>query len=107
MEKETPLLPASALALRLTWAEPFRELPCRHAQGPWQGRTPRGLYRTSSTPDLVRVASGGTTDTVTTLEVAGADEVDVHLVLGEPHAAPGDVRPSRSAPSTICWSARR
>ncbi|MFI8263138.1 serpin family protein [Streptomyces sp. NPDC085665] len=91
LEEETPLLLASALALRLKWAEPFRELPCRHARGPWQGRMLRGLYRTASTPDLVRVTAGGTTDTVTTLEVAGADEVDVHLVLGEPHTAPGDV----------------
>ncbi|WP_328764625.1 serpin family protein [Streptomyces sp. NBC_00272] len=94
LDAEMPLVLASALGLRLRWAEPFTERPRRtHSEGPWQGRALRGLHRTTRTTselDRVRVTDGAA-GPVTTLEVAGADEVDVHLILGEPHVPPGDV----------------
>ncbi|MFD5142150.1 serpin family protein [Streptomyces sp. NPDC058401] len=87
------LVLASALALHLTWEQPFAERPVRSAHGPWGGRSLRGLALTHAFPERVRVARGPA-GPVTLLRVPGAPGargVDVHLVLGEPGAAPGDV----------------
>ncbi|MER6443699.1 serpin family protein [Streptomyces venezuelae] len=80
---DTRLVLASALALRVQWAEPFREAPVDVAEGPWAKRTLLQLSRTSRSLDGMRVARGDA-EPVTVLEVAGTEDVDVHLVLGEP-----------------------
>ncbi|WP_328929251.1 serpin family protein [Streptomyces sp. NBC_00190] len=87
-DEEAKLILASALALRLRWEHPFRELNGQAGQGPWAGRNVPWLSRTTPSLDDVRVARG-TAGAVTVLEVAGTDDVDVHLLLGEP-AAPAD-----------------
>ncbi|WP_063831377.1 serpin family protein [Streptomyces sp. NRRL F-2664] len=89
---DTRLVLASALALTLKWADPFRELPGRPAEGPWAGRGIRQLLRSTSSLDPVRVAEGPA-GPVTVLEVTGADgtDVDVHLLLGGPAAPAAEV----------------
>ncbi|MFJ7271717.1 serpin family protein [Streptomyces sp. NPDC099050] len=87
------LVLASALALHLTWEQPFSERQVRPAHGPWKGRPLRGLAVTHAFPERIRVARGPS-GPVTLLRVPGAPGAlgaDVHLLLGEPGAAPGDV----------------
>ncbi|MFZ3495239.1 serpin family protein [Streptomyces sp. 5.8] len=87
------LVLASALALNLTWEKPFSERPVQPSHGPWSGRRLRGLSVTHAFPERIRVARGSS-GPVTLLRVPGAPGahgVDVHLVLGEPGAAPGEV----------------
>ncbi|MCX4782304.1 serpin family protein [Streptomyces sp. NBC_01264] len=90
------LVLASALALNLTWEQPFSERQVRPAHGPWSGRDLRGLAVTHAFPERLRVARGPS-GPVTLLRVPGgpgahgALGVDVHLLLGESGAAPGDV----------------
>ncbi|MCB5182978.1 serpin family protein [Streptomyces antimicrobicus] len=90
VDGDTLLVLASALALRLKWIRPFSDIPYTVHDGPWDGRPVVGLSRNTALPHRVRVArtAGGP---VTVLEVVGDRGVDVHLVLGEPDAAPGDV----------------
>ncbi|MFG2292180.1 serpin family protein [Streptomyces sp. NPDC048603] len=90
LTEDTRLVLASALALRLRWIRPFRDWPTVIDGGPWSGRNVVGLYRSTSLLHRVRVAeaAGGP---VTVLEVVGDGGVDVHLVLGEPEAAAGQV----------------
>ncbi len=85
------LVLASALAVRTDWAEPFQERRGRAADGPWAWQPYRKL--TVSSPDLFeRIAvAESSAGPVTEVRVAGAGEVDVHLVLGAPEAAPGAV----------------
>ncbi|MEU6294146.1 serpin family protein [Streptomyces erythrochromogenes] len=92
LRPDTRLVLASALALTLKWAEPFREFPGRPTEGPWAGRAVRQLSRTTSSLDPVRVAEGPA-GPVTALAVAGADDtdMDVHLLLGTPAAPAADV----------------
>ncbi|MDX6759361.1 MULTISPECIES: serpin family protein [Streptomyces] len=92
LQDDTRLVLASALALTLKWAEPFREFPGGPSEGPWAGRALRQLSRTTSSLDPVRVAQGPT-GPVTALEVTGAGDmdVDVHLVLGDPAAPAAEV----------------
>ncbi|MFI8449427.1 serpin family protein [Streptomyces erythrochromogenes] len=92
LQPDTRLVLASALALTLKWAEPFREFPGRPSAGPWAGRALRQLSRTTSSLDPVRVAEGPA-GPVTALEVTGADgmDIDVHLLLGGPEAPAADV----------------
>ncbi|MCP3753403.1 serpin family protein [Streptomyces sp. TBY4] len=87
------LVLASALALQLTWEQPFAEQSVRPAHGPWNGRSLRGLAVTHAFPERIRVARGPS-GPVTLLSVPGAPGAhgaDVHLLLGEPGAAPADV----------------
>ncbi|WP_037883399.1 MULTISPECIES: serpin family protein [unclassified Streptomyces] len=91
--EDTRLVLASALALRMRWTEPFQEAPVAMAEGPWARRILRRLSRTTLSPDEVRVAHGPG-GAVTVLEVAGTEDVDVHLLLGEPRT------PSRSVLET-------
>lgn len=90
LRQDTRLVLASALALRLQWVQPFRELPGLVSEGPWAGRRLPVLRRSSPLLDRVRVAHGAA-GAVTLLEVVGATGVDVHLVLGEPDAPAGQV----------------
>ncbi|MET9885494.1 serpin family protein [Streptomyces sp. NPDC006430] len=90
LQQDTRLVLASALALRLRWAEPFAERSLRPDHGPWHGRILRGLSRTTSELDPVRVTHGPA-GPVTALEVRGADGLDVHLLLGEPQVSAGEV----------------
>ncbi|MFE5718642.1 serpin family protein [Streptomyces erythrochromogenes] len=87
LQPDTRLVLASALALTLKWAEPFREFPGRPSAGPWAGRALRQLSRTTSSLHPVRVAEGPA-GPVTALEVTGAEgmDIDVHLLLGGPEA---------------------
>ncbi|MGW0390581.1 serpin family protein [Streptomyces sp. NPDC003042] len=87
---KTRLVLASALALRLRWAEPFRPRPLPLSEGPWAGRRMAGLFRATSELDLVKVTLGAR-GPVTLLEVRGTEDTDVHLLLGAPGAGPGDV----------------
>ncbi|MER5481997.1 serpin family protein [Streptomyces sp. NPDC002812] len=87
------LVLASALALHLTWERPFSERPVQPSHGPWSGRSLRGLTVSHAFPERIRVARGPS-GPVTLLHVPGAPGArgaDVHLLLGEPGAAPGEV----------------
>ncbi|MFE1412726.1 serpin family protein [Streptomyces sp. NPDC058746] len=88
--EDTLLVLASALALRLRWIQPFDECRDTTGQGPWAGRELPVLRRETTLLDRVSVARGPR-GPVTVLEVVGSAGVDVHLVLGEPEAAPGAV----------------
>ncbi|WEO95574.1 serpin family protein [Streptomyces sp. FXJ1.172] len=90
LTRDARMVLAGALALGTTWRQPFGELALRPGTGPWQGRALRGLHRRSPRPDRVGVT--GTPDGfVTALTVPGDNGIDVHLVLGEEHMAPGQV----------------
>ncbi|MEU9087199.1 serpin family protein [Streptomyces sp. NPDC048357] len=88
-DENTLLILASALALQLRWIRPFGDGYGEPQAGPWADRPLRTLYRSTSLLDRARVAHGPA-GAVTLLEVVGAAGVDVHLVLGEPEASPGD-----------------
>ncbi|MCB5169053.1 serpin family protein [Streptomyces bambusae] len=90
LDTDPPMVLASALALRLKWIRPFHPVPQDFTEGPWAGQEALGLVRSTALLDRVRVAETAT-GPVTLLEVVGAGGVDVHLVLGEPHARPGEV----------------
>ncbi|MFF1302698.1 serpin family protein [Streptomyces sp. NPDC058307] len=87
---DTALVLASALALRTTWLRPFEVRPVRPSQGPWQGRTLRGLNRRSVRLDRVGVAATPE-GRVTEARVLGDNGVDVHLLLGDEPMLPGQV----------------
>ncbi|MEV7545348.1 serpin family protein [Streptomyces sp. NPDC089915] len=86
----TKLVLASALTLRTKWLRPFTERPRTVSEGPWAGRPLQMLHRSTALPERASVAQGPT-GAVTLLEVVGDTGVDVHLLLGEPGAAPGGV----------------
>ncbi|MFC9292694.1 serpin family protein [Streptomyces sp. NPDC057011] len=90
LRKDTRLILASALALRLKWIQPFDETEGRAHEGPWADRALLVLRRSTALLDRVRVARGPS-GAVTLLEVVGDGGVDVHLVLGEPGAPAGEV----------------
>ncbi|MFD8597236.1 serpin family protein [Kitasatospora sp. NPDC059646] len=85
------LVLASAVTVRTRWAVPFRPGRFAVAEGPWMGREFVKLER--SGPELFeRIAVAETSaGPVTEVRMAGDGEVDVHLVLGGPGAAPGAV----------------
>ncbi|MFZ3474474.1 serpin family protein [Streptomyces sp. 4.24] len=89
LDEDTRFVLASALALRLRWVRPFTPWRTRVEEGPWAERPLQGLFRSTSLLDRVRVAQAPT-GPVTVLEVVGDGGVDVHLVLGEPQAPPGE-----------------
>nr|WSX48315.1 serpin family protein [Streptomyces sp. NBC_00974] len=88
LDQDTRLVLASALALRLRWIQPFEPGFTMPDAGPWAHRSLLGLRRSTTLLDRVRVAHAPT-GPVTVLEVVGDGGVDVHLVLGEPQAPPG------------------
>lgn len=88
VEEEADLVMASALGVRARWREPFRAEPQSFLAGPWSGnRTWQGLTRSGSDLSPLRVWDTA----VTTLRVAGADDTDVVLVMGEEGRSPADV----------------
>ncbi|MBT2448776.1 proteinase inhibitor I4 serpin [Streptomyces sp. ISL-43] len=105
LDEDTRLVLASALALRLRWIQPFEPCFAMPEEGPWVHRPLLGLRRSTALLDRVRVAQAPT-GPVTVLEVVGDGGVDVHLVLGEPQAPPGQTLRSgiatvtRAVPST-------
>ncbi|WP_327302645.1 serpin family protein [Streptomyces sp. NBC_01298] len=91
VDEETRCVLASALALRLRWIQPFTPWPTWIDEGPWAEGivgTVQGLSRCTALLDRAGVAHAPT-GPVTLLEVVGDGGVDVHLVLGEPQAPPG------------------
>lgn len=85
--EDTAVVLATALSAVTAWRQPFTDTPMRVPRGPWAGRGEiAGLTRTG--PDLDAVAVVGP---VTILTVAGTEDLDVHLVMGEPGAPPGAV----------------
>lgn len=88
LDEDPRLVLASALSLRLRWIQPFSSWETRIDEGPWANKPLLGLSRSTSLLDRVRVAQAPT-GPVTVLEVVGDGGGDVHLVLGEPRAAPG------------------
>ncbi|MEU8995664.1 serpin family protein [Streptomyces caniferus] len=84
----TVLVLASALLVRTTWEEPFREGPSRPSEGPWAGRELTALSRSGTDVEQVRV-HGTPAGPLTAVRVAGDNGLDVHLLLGEP-AVPGN-----------------
>ncbi|MGW7492383.1 serpin family protein [Streptomyces sp. NPDC054786] len=77
------LVLASALLVRTTWVEPFREYPARPSEGPWAGRELTALSRSGTDLEQVRV-HGTPAGPLTAVRVAGDNGLDVHLLLGEP-----------------------
>ncbi|MER7274433.1 serpin family protein [Dactylosporangium sp. NPDC000244] len=95
-EQDTLMVLASALSVRTAWAEPFDDGMQRPETGPWAGRDLAGLHRrTRGAAGLgaLRVADTAA-GPVTLLTVAGAEDVDVVLALGEPDRAAGAVLPA-------------
>lgn len=87
---ELMLTLATALALRTTWRQKFTDEPWQVDDGVWSGRRLAGLARTTSDPDDLRVAGTGA-GPLTLTRVAGDNDLDVHLVLGEPGVPSGEV----------------
>lgn len=87
---DTLLVLASALSVRTRWVEPFADEPGRVESGPWAGRTISMLLRSGTRLDDVRLADTAA-GPVTMLTVAGRDDVDVCLVMGESPGTAGQV----------------
>lgn len=90
IDSETLLVLAACLAIRTRWQTPFEDsgFPWRCGSGPWAGRSLHGLFATFD--DLDRVAVLDTrAGAVTVFDSYGADDVDVHLVIGPENEAPG------------------
>lgn len=87
---DTELVLAAALTLRTGWLRPFEEGPLIPESGPWRELTARGLTRTTALLDRLAVA-GTPVGALTRLRVLGTNGIDVHLLLGEPDAAPAGV----------------
>ncbi|MEU9112513.1 serpin family protein [Streptomyces sp. NPDC048483] len=86
----TLLVLASALLVRTTWRERFRDFPLRAEEGPWVGREVAGLSRSGTDLDQIRVHRTPAGE-LTTAEVAGDNGLDVHLLLGPPAMPGGEV----------------
>ncbi|GAB2832089.1 serpin family protein [Streptomyces daliensis] len=89
---DTLLVLASALTVRTRWARPFEPgwggmVP---ESGPWAGRRLADMFRVGTDLDEIAVATTPA-GAVTRFRVEGEDEVDVHLLLGEPEAEPASV----------------
>ncbi|MEU3304479.1 serpin family protein [Streptomyces sp. NPDC006678] len=84
------LVLAAAQVVRLKWLRPFRDSGMTPETGPWQGRELLALCRSTSLLDRIGVA-GTDHGPLTVLKVLGDTGVDVHLLLGAPDMAPGDV----------------
>ncbi|MEW1906991.1 serpin family protein [Kitasatospora sp. NPDC085895] len=90
VQPDTILLLASALAVRTDWIRPFKAGVLCPGTGPWADREFEGLYRRTSLLDRVAVV-GTPAGPVSELRVLGAGGIDVHLLVGEENARPGEV----------------
>lgn len=90
LDELTVLTIASALCVETEWAEPFTT---GRTVGEGDGLWHRGGLRLTRSTDRLDHAAVATTPLgpVTTLNVVGGGDVDVHLVLGPESATPGDV----------------
>ena len=84
---ETLALLASALMVKTAWEQEFHGWDLAPVDGPWAGCRFQSVSR--QTPDLgdVAVLDGG----VTRVRVAGVDDVDVRLVIGDDRMSPAAV----------------
>lgn len=90
VDPDTLLVLATALVVRTTWRQPFDPSVTAPRHGPWAGRTLAGLARTGPLSEDIGVTH--TPDgPLTTLRVAGAGGLDVHLLLGAEGATGGQV----------------
>jgi len=89
-DEETRLILAAALTVRTEWLRPFSRAWYEATDGPWAGRQVGYLGRLTSLLDRVAVAETPA-GPVTELRVHGRDNIDVHLLLGEEGALPGQV----------------
>jgi serine protease inhibitor len=97
------LILASALSVRTRWVAPFGDTRFRIAEGPWAGRRDTAmLSRTINDLDLVAVVDTPV-GPLTRLRVVGTDDVDVHLVLGEPRRRAHEVLPAAIESLTGRW----
>lgn len=88
IDEGVDLVLASALGLRTRWREPFDASPWSFWSGPWSGgQAWHGLTRVGTDLSPLGVWDNG----VTTLTVAGEDDVDVVLVLGDQARQPPEV----------------
>lgn len=85
----TMLLLVSALALRVDWVEPFREVG-PFVDGPWSDLGVPRLVGGTSDLDRLRVAHTAA-GPLTLLQDPAHEGIDVHLVRGEPSADAGAV----------------
>jgi serine protease inhibitor len=84
------LVLASALLVRTEWEHAFADNRRRIDRGPWAGGELAGLTRTTTDLDDVAVADTAA-GPLTVVRVAGGNDVDVHLILGEEQRPAGDV----------------
>lgn len=92
IDERTVLLLAACLAIRTDWQTRFMSssVPWEAPSGPWAGRL---LYRLSAKffdLDRVTIVDSRVGD-LAIFDSLGADDVDVHLVIGPPDRSPGDV----------------
>ncbi|UQA91787.1 serpin family protein [Streptomyces halobius] len=84
------LVLASALLVRTTWAEPFRESPLRVTEGPWAGQELTGLHRYRTAAEQVRVHHTPA-GPLTAFDVPGDNGLAVRLLLGPEDMTGGEV----------------
>ncbi|MFJ1704036.1 serpin family protein [Kitasatospora sp. NPDC088346] len=90
VDESTRLVLAGALAVRTEWIRRFFPATLWPATGPWSDRQLAALGRTTALLDRLGVADTAA-GTVSELRVLGTGGIDVHLLLGEEPARPGDV----------------
>jgi len=106
IEASTLLVLASALSVRTRWVAPFGDTPFRIDAGPWAGRRDIAmLSRTTNDLDLLTVVATPV-GSLTRLRVVGTDDIDVHLVLGEPERRAHEVLPAAIESLTGRWPVR-
>lgn len=90
---------ASALSLRTTWVQPFKEQIKHLYDGPWAGGAWHWLERSDRELDAVRVYDG-----LTVVTVQGDADVDVLLGFGEGEVLPGllaaSLKPTEGQPGS-------
>ncbi len=92
IDDATLLVLAGCLAIRTRWETPFEtcDSPDPVPAGPWAGRILHAL--TASFEDLDRITVLDTrAGALTIFDSLGADDVDVHLVIGPEQSPPGAV----------------
>ncbi|HEU4946549.1 MAG TPA: serpin family protein [Kribbella sp.] len=83
---ELAVVLASALSLRTTWAQPFKEQVKRVYDGPWAGGSWHWLDRTDRDLDTFRLYDDPAAGALSVITVQGDADVDVLLGIGAPQA---------------------